>query len=145
MVAIQLVTNEEALVFHNRRMAARRIELGLMQAEVAAKAGMKQGQWTRYEVGINAPGSDALVRIARALECSADYLLGLSSDIGGSGSLPPDERAVLDDYRVERDNAKSAIVDKRLGKFKEKYFSLVERAIAFLESQSEIKDTNNEV
>jgi transcriptional regulator with XRE-family HTH domain len=145
MVAIPLETNEEALVFHNRRMAARRVELGFMQAQAAAKAGMLQGQWTRYEVGIHAPGADALVRIAKALECSTDYLLGLAEAPDALSSLPADEQSVIKDYRVQRQQAKIAVIDEKLSKYQKAYRGLVERAIAYLESKTEIKDSDNKV
>lgn len=81
----------------------------LTQTELAEKIGGNQNQVKNYELGKRVPNSDTLARIARALECSADYLLGLTDSPTGQitvlssnlqlllSTLPQDE---LD--RIER-------------------------------------------
>lgn len=44
---------------------------------VAREAGLSYECVRRYQRGIHMPDSAALVKLCRALSCSADYLLGL--------------------------------------------------------------------
>ena len=39
---------------------------------------MKQPMYARYESGATLPSAEQLFRLCDALDCSADYLLGLS-------------------------------------------------------------------
>ena len=50
------------------------------QTELAERSGLSQNAISNYERGDREPGSTALAALARALECSADYLLGLTDD-----------------------------------------------------------------
>ena len=53
---------------------------GWTQTELAEAAGLSQNAISDYEADKRQPGSVALAPLARALECSADYLLGLTDD-----------------------------------------------------------------
>ncbi len=68
-----------------------RHERGLSQAELATRCGLSQAQVSYFEVGQRRPALDQLLRIARALGCSAQKLL--------SGSDRPGSR--LSDIAVE--------------------------------------------
>lgn len=50
------------------QLAARRKDLGLTQAEVAARAGMTQADISRLERGVGNPTDATLERVASALE-----------------------------------------------------------------------------
>ena len=50
------------------------------QAEMAAPLGIKYQHWAKYERGESAPGAEMLANICRVHACSADWLLGLSSN-----------------------------------------------------------------
>ena len=47
------------------------------QASFAAAVGINRVQYAKYEKGANLPSIDALERICRVHDCSADWLLGL--------------------------------------------------------------------
>lgn len=69
------------------RLKAAREARGLTQAELAERAGMAAVHVSHLETGVKPnPAVPTLVRLATALRCSADYLLGL-----GDGAA--DERA----------------------------------------------------
>jgi transcriptional regulator with XRE-family HTH domain len=53
----------------------RRTELGLTQAELAAKAGMTQPQLSRLEAGGATPTVPLLIRLAAALDAELDISL----------------------------------------------------------------------
>jgi transcriptional regulator with XRE-family HTH domain len=53
---------------------------GLTQAALALRSGISQTAISNYELGEREMGSVAVAALARALECSADYLLGLTDD-----------------------------------------------------------------
>ena len=65
-------------VFDGERMKEQRNRSGLTQNDLAVKIGGSQNQIKNYERGARVPNSDTLARIAKALGCSADYLLTLS-------------------------------------------------------------------
>lgn len=62
------------------RVREAREALGLSQTQAAAKAGLHTSQLSSIELGHRQPRTDALARLARALEVSADWLLGLSDN-----------------------------------------------------------------
>jgi transcriptional regulator with XRE-family HTH domain len=51
----------------------------MSQIEFAERTGVNQYQISRYERGVGNPSVDVLITMARALNTTADYLLGLSS------------------------------------------------------------------
>lgn len=54
---------------------------GMTQVELAERSGMSQAGLSRIEGGVDlSMTADTLVKIARALEVSSDYLLGLTDD-----------------------------------------------------------------
>jgi transcriptional regulator with XRE-family HTH domain len=58
------------------RLTSQREQRGLTQAELGAKAGMAPGAISHFETGQRLPSLESAVRLADALECSVDYLLG---------------------------------------------------------------------
>jgi transcriptional regulator with XRE-family HTH domain len=60
------------------RVRERREAIGMTQQDVAEKTGIQQTLISRIERGVNAnPHADVLLRLARALHCSIDWLVGL--------------------------------------------------------------------
>ncbi|MCC7014110.1 MAG: helix-turn-helix transcriptional regulator [Planctomycetes bacterium] len=62
------------------RVASCRAAKGWNQTELAFHANMSAAEISRFENGAREPRVSGLVRLARALGVSADYLLGLSDD-----------------------------------------------------------------
>lgn len=67
-------------VFRADRLREERDRRGLTQHELSSLIGAGKSQIAKYENGIGEPSVFQLVRIARALRVSTDYLLGLSDD-----------------------------------------------------------------
>jgi transcriptional regulator with XRE-family HTH domain len=76
------------------RIRDRRKALGINQEALAVLIGINQGQISRYESGESVPSSDVLAALARALQTSADWLLGLV-DEWPEYSLTRKEREIL--------------------------------------------------
>ena len=68
-------SNPELAIAMGKRMAARRKELNITQERVAELAGIAHQQYNKAENGKTSLGADTLLRVARALQTSADYLL----------------------------------------------------------------------
>jgi len=63
------------------RIRQRREQLGLSQRQLAEMTKMRQNMISRLEHGDTPnPGADVLRRLARALTCSIDWLVGLYDD-----------------------------------------------------------------
>ena len=60
------------------RLKEVRIMKNMKQKDVCALLNMKQSQYSRYESGEDEMKIGTLIDICKALEVSADYLLGLS-------------------------------------------------------------------
>ena len=59
-----------------------RLGRGLSQAELATRCGLSQAQISYFELGQRRPALDQLLRIAKALDCSIERLLGGSDRPG---------------------------------------------------------------
>lgn len=62
-------------------MKKRRTELGLSLQDLAEACAMTKQSMNGYELGAHHPPMHVLVLIAKALQCSTDYLLGLKDEI----------------------------------------------------------------
>ena len=60
----------------NKKIRQLRLERGITQNELAGRLGVSASTVGMYEQGRRSPDSRALRRIASALDCSADELLG---------------------------------------------------------------------
>ncbi|MDO5548244.1 MAG: helix-turn-helix transcriptional regulator [Eubacteriales bacterium] len=60
------------------RLHSIRLARGLKQKEVAAAIGISESNCSMYEHGTREPGLSKLVDLARVLDVSTDYLLGIS-------------------------------------------------------------------
>jgi len=101
------------------RIAALRRAAGWNQAELARRLGISPSAVGMYEQGRREPSADMLVRLARALEVSVDYLLTGQPGKEESGEL----EAML------RGRITSA--DRRLEQRTDRPFSRQELAVLF--------------
>jgi transcriptional regulator with XRE-family HTH domain len=74
-------------MFQGDRMRDLRKKRGFTQSQLAKMIGGNQGQVKDYEQGKRGLNTETLTKIARALNCSADYLLGLSDSPAGQMSI----------------------------------------------------------
>ena len=63
------------------RLAAARRNRGIKQVDLGATIGVSDQTISNWEVGLRTPRADLLRRVCLALDCSADYLLRLSSEM----------------------------------------------------------------
>ena len=57
-------------------LAAIRTYRGMTQEDLAEASGISKNAVGRYEAGINKPGADSVLKLAKAPRCSTDVLLG---------------------------------------------------------------------
>lgn len=70
------------------RIERRRKRLGLTQQQLAERTGIQQTLISRLERGANSnPHADVLKRLAIALQCSTDWLLGMYDDSPDASEL----------------------------------------------------------
>lgn len=85
-----------------QRIRAYRESKGLTQEDLADMVGTSQKTISSWENG-QVPNGDMIIRLARALNTSADFILDLTDDPTPShvpsGNLSPRERAVLAAWR----------------------------------------------
>src|SRR5258708_30697949 len=96
------------------RIRDRRKALGMSQDDLAERAGTNQGQISRYENDESIPLADVLEAIARGLDCSADWLLGLSDNVNlavsNEGELDALEREAIHALRASALDKRQKIV-----------------------------------
>lgn len=66
------------MLMQGARIRERRLALGMSQEDLADRIGSNQKQISRYERGENDPTGEVLISLARALNTSADWLLGIA-------------------------------------------------------------------
>lgn len=76
------------------RLRTRRKQLGYSQYDLADLSGVSQMQISRYELDGNLPTSDSIVRLAKALGVTSDWLLGLNDALTESGLSEIEQMAV---------------------------------------------------
>lgn len=90
------------------RVKRLREKRAMTQAQLAADTGVAQSYLSEIERGATpSVGSDALVSVARALDTSVDYIVGLTDDPRSPTRQPldkltPEEEALIRDYRAIR-------------------------------------------
>lgn len=90
------------------RIRFQREELEITREELAKQLSIPYHTLAKYETNTNEPNFETLVRIAKALDVSTDYLLGMpaSNDIT---QMTPSEKKLLRNYRSLFDNAQARI------------------------------------
>ena len=63
------------------RLRARRIELGLTQETLAQLSGLRLQAICKYENDRQSPLADSVAKLAKALGCTTDYLLGMDEGV----------------------------------------------------------------
>ena len=89
-------------IFRGDRLREIREKRNLTQDDLNIRLGFGGTQVYRYETGKADPSPEVLARIARELEVSADYLLGLvdrPTDYLEESELSPTERKLLSAFR----------------------------------------------
>jgi transcriptional regulator with XRE-family HTH domain len=85
------------------RLKMARERAGFNQTELGRLIGVEQQQINRWESGKNMPNIDAVSALARTLNVSTDFLLGLSETLTGhleyDDELKPAERRALTYWR----------------------------------------------
>ncbi|MFO7323676.1 MAG: helix-turn-helix transcriptional regulator [Chloroflexota bacterium] len=71
---------ERKKIFRGDRLREMRRKRQLTQDELAERLGFGQSQMNKYENGKSDPTPEVLVRLARELEVTTDWLLGLVDD-----------------------------------------------------------------
>ena len=62
----------------SRRIKEGRVAKGLTQKQLAEILNVKQNTLSQWENGIHEPPVEMIIRIAKALDCDANFLLGFS-------------------------------------------------------------------
>jgi transcriptional regulator with XRE-family HTH domain len=63
-----------------KTIASERALLGLNQNGLAKMVGVSQATISSWELGKSEPGAEAIRKMAQIFGCSADYLLGMSTN-----------------------------------------------------------------
>ena len=77
------------------------------QSEIAKRIGVSRQVYANYENEINQPSIEMLNELANFFDCTVDYLIGRTDDLGNvtvtarssAPSLPADEQRLLTGYR----------------------------------------------
>jgi transcriptional regulator with XRE-family HTH domain len=101
---------------HGQRIRQLRESIGWTQDDLVEAIGVAVLQINRYENEKNEPSAEMLSRLARALGCSSDYLLDLTSDPAPKSmelnNLRARERILLSAWRSgDRIKAVKVILD----------------------------------
>lgn len=97
------VNDEKPKTFRGDRLRWARDQLNLTQEELNDICQFSGSQISRYETGSSEPQAPAIFTIAKALDVTSDYLLGLSDDPEGYGPkspLSPKEKVLLARYEA---------------------------------------------
>lgn len=83
------------------RLLLMRVQRGLSQVELGERIGLGENAIWRYETGKTEPKGEIIARIARELDVSTDYLLGMTDYPGQYivGELTPREREAIAAWR----------------------------------------------
>jgi len=96
------------------RIELRRVQLGLSRQELADAIFTDPKQVWRYEKGKNSPTADVIALIAKSLDTSTDWLLGLSDEMKPIHSmidLSDAELRLLNIYRSKSPEGQQRLLD----------------------------------
>lgn len=81
------------MVSFGERLKRARERKGLTQSQVADVTSISNKSLSRYENGASAPDPETILELLRLYDVSADYIMGLSNEMGhcaGSSLTPPE-------------------------------------------------------
>ena len=102
------------------RLRCLREEVGKTQSQMAELFKISRQVYANYENEINQPSLQLLIVMADYFQCSADYLLGRSDDLGNitilsncsfSDPLSAEERILFNDFRHLSANDKKTLIE----------------------------------
>ena len=89
------------------RIREARERKGLLQSELATLVGVKSsGIISNWEKDVNKPDSDKLVRLCKALDVSASYILDYS---GSDFVVTTSEQEIIENYRTLDDHGRRVV------------------------------------
>lgn len=95
-----------------------RLERNLMQKELASKIHIAPNTLSQFEKGKARPSYEVLLALANFFECSTDFLLGRSDDLGNitihtekPAPLPPDTQELVNIYQALSPAHRSQILE----------------------------------
>ena len=95
-----------------------RLERNLMQKELASKIHIAPNTLSQFEKGKDRPSYEVLLALANFFECSTDFLLGRSDDLGNitihtekPAPLPPDTQELVNIYQALSPAHRSQILE----------------------------------
>lgn len=83
--------NEYKFSDFGNRLKTLREQQGLKQGQFADMVGISRQSMSNYESGKHSPDVDVIVRMAHSLNCSTDYLMGLTEHSNSSKQIEFDE------------------------------------------------------
>ena len=72
------------------------------QKELASKVGITEASLSRYENNLREPKSEIIVRLAKALETSTDYLLGVNDNT----KISKEDKLIIENLSVSEKTKK---------------------------------------
>ncbi|EQF24628.1 helix-turn-helix family protein [Clostridioides difficile CD160] len=84
------------------RIANLRKELDINQKELATKVGITEASLSRYENNLREPKSEIIVRLAKVLKTSTDYLLGVNE----STKISKEDKLIIENLSVSEKTKK---------------------------------------
>lgn len=84
------------------RIANLRKELDINQKELATKVGITEASLSRYENNLREPKGEIIVRLAKALETSTDYLLGVNDNT----KISKEDKLIIENLSVSEKTKK---------------------------------------
>lgn len=111
------------------RLKELRLEKHFTQRELATRLGFSANCICEWEKGRSEPSIDSLKALAACLDCTIDYLIGISDDFGN---------VVLDDYLLNK--ALNAEEKSLLKEFRALPDDLQQRARVYIKKLSELND-----
>ena len=98
-----------------QRIRERRARLRMSQSDLADRLHTSQKQISKYENGVNDPSSRVRMELARELDTTSDYLLGLTEDpyrpLRNINDLDSGERELLMIYRSQAPKERERILN----------------------------------
>lgn len=95
------------MVVKMNRIKELRLERGMTQKDLAARLGVVRTTLSNYENEVNQLDPETIRRICSIFDCTADYLLGISSR--RSDQLSDEDAALVEAYHAAPQNIQESI------------------------------------